>query len=144
MNDDSFQENLFRHFHSWEHTGLLENVKITLIVKREDYWRRTLKTYAPFGLNVEDSVWTCFTTFGHYFLVPHLVSHQHFRYFFVETVKSFMCLTFTKQKSVLLSLIFLPEIVVFFIATPVTVVTIAFNDQQHAILSVQGKSWWQW
>ena len=24
--------------------------------KREDYWRRTLKTYSPFGLNVEDSV----------------------------------------------------------------------------------------
>ena len=24
--------------------------------KREDYWRRTLKTYAPFELNVEDSV----------------------------------------------------------------------------------------
>ena len=45
-------------------TGFLENVKIMLIdktdgqnpKKREDYWRRTLKTYAPFGLNVEDSV----------------------------------------------------------------------------------------
>ena len=24
--------------------------------KREDYWRRTLETYSPFGLNVEDSV----------------------------------------------------------------------------------------
>ena len=24
--------------------------------KREDYWRRILKTYAPFGLNVEGSV----------------------------------------------------------------------------------------
>ena len=53
-----FQEHLFRHFHS------TENVKITLIdktdgqnpKKREDYWRRTLKTYVPFGLNVEDSV----------------------------------------------------------------------------------------
>ena len=47
-----------------KHTGFFENVKITLIdktdgqnpKKREDYWRRTLKTYAPFGLNVEDSV----------------------------------------------------------------------------------------
>ena len=63
-NEDCFQEHLFRHFHSGEHTGFLENVKITLIdktdgqnpKKREDYWRRTLKTYAPFGLNVEDSV----------------------------------------------------------------------------------------
>ena len=24
--------------------------------KREYYWQRTLKTYAPFGLNIEDSV----------------------------------------------------------------------------------------
>ena len=63
-NEDCFQEHLFRHFHSGEHTGFLENVKITLIdktdgqnpKKREDYWRRTLKTYALFGLNVEDSV----------------------------------------------------------------------------------------
>ena len=63
-NEDYFQEHLFRYFHSGEHTGFLENVKITLIdktdgqnpQKREDYWRRTLKTYTPFGLNVEDSV----------------------------------------------------------------------------------------
>ena len=53
-----FQEHLFRHFH------ITENLKITLIdktdgqnpKKREDYWRRTIKTYVPFGLNVEDSV----------------------------------------------------------------------------------------
>ena len=24
--------------------------------KRDDYWRRILNTYSPFGLNVEDSV----------------------------------------------------------------------------------------
>ena len=62
-NEDCFQEHLFRHFHSGEHTGFLGNVKITLIdktdgqnpKKRENYWRRTFKTYAPFGLNVEDS-----------------------------------------------------------------------------------------
>ena len=89
-NEDCFQEHLFRHFHSGEHTGFLENVKITLIdktdgqnpKKREDYWRRTLKTYAPFGLNVEDSVWACFTTFGRYLLVSHLVLHGHLRYVF--------------------------------------------------------------
>ena len=53
-----------RNFHCGEHTGFLKNVKITLIdktdgqnpKKTEDYWRRTLKTYAPFGLNVEDNV----------------------------------------------------------------------------------------
>ena len=63
-NEHFFQEHLFRHFHSGEHTGFLGNIKIKLIdktdgqnpKKREDYWRRTLKTYAPFGLNVEDIV----------------------------------------------------------------------------------------
>ena len=59
-NEDCFQEDLFSYFDSWEHTGFLENVKITLIdktdgqnpKKREDYWRRTLKTYhmLPSGL----------------------------------------------------------------------------------------------
>ena len=42
--------------------GFLINVSITLIdktdgknhKKREDYWRRTLNTYSPFGLNVEE------------------------------------------------------------------------------------------
>ena len=64
-NEKCFQEHLFKHFHCRKHTGFLENVKITLInktdgqnpKKREDYWRKTLKTYAPFGFNVEDSVW---------------------------------------------------------------------------------------
>ena len=59
-NEDCFQEHLFRHFHSGEYTGFFENVKITLIdktdgqnpKKREDYWRRSLKTYGHFGLNV--------------------------------------------------------------------------------------------
>ena len=63
-NKDCFQEHSFRHFHSGGHAGFLENVKITLIDKTDgqnpkkskDYWRRTLKTYAPFGLNVEESV----------------------------------------------------------------------------------------
>ena len=53
----------FKHFNSMEHNGFLNNVSITLTnktdgknpKKRED-WRRTLKTYSPFGLNVEDSV----------------------------------------------------------------------------------------
>ena len=46
------------------HNGFVNNVSITLIdktddknpKKKEDYWRRTLKTCFPFGLNVEDSV----------------------------------------------------------------------------------------
>ena len=58
-NEDCFQEHLFRHFHSGEHTGFLENVKIMLIdktdgqnpKKREDHRRKTFKTYAPFRPN---------------------------------------------------------------------------------------------
>ena len=58
------QEHLFEHFKSRAHSGFLGNVSITLIDKtdgkdpkrRENYWMRTLKTYAPFGLNIEDSV----------------------------------------------------------------------------------------
>ena len=58
------QEHLFKHFNSDGHSGFLENVTITLIdktdgknpKKRENYWIRTLKTYAPFGLNIEESV----------------------------------------------------------------------------------------
>ena len=42
----------------------LDNVSITIIdktdpsdlLKREDYWGCTLKTMAPFGLNIEGSV----------------------------------------------------------------------------------------
>ena len=59
------QEHLLKYFNSMGHIGFLNNVSITLIdktdgkspKKREDYWRRTLKTYSLFELNVEDSVW---------------------------------------------------------------------------------------
>ena len=58
------QEHLFIHFNSMEHNDFLNNVLVTLIdktdgknlQKREDCRRRTLKTYSPFGLNVENSV----------------------------------------------------------------------------------------
>ena len=57
------QEHLFRHFSSPGRNGFLNDVSITFIdktdpsdpLKREDYWRRTLKTMAHFGLNVEDN-----------------------------------------------------------------------------------------
>ena len=53
------------HFDSMGHNGFLNNVSMTLInktdeknpKKRENYWMRTLISYTPFGLNVEDSVW---------------------------------------------------------------------------------------
>ena len=57
-----FQEHLFEHFNSEGHNGFLHDVSVTLIdktdaknpIKREHYWRHTLKTLAPYGLNVED------------------------------------------------------------------------------------------
>ena len=58
------EEHLFEHFKSEGHSGFLGNVSITLIDKidgndperRENYWMRILKAYAPFGLNIEDNV----------------------------------------------------------------------------------------
>ena len=58
------QENLYRHFSSPGHMRFLNDVSVTLIdqtdgsdpKKWEDYWMKTLKTMAPYGLNIEDSV----------------------------------------------------------------------------------------
>ena len=52
-----------KHFSSPGRNEFLNDVSITFIdktdlsdpLKREDYWRRTLKTMAPFGLNIEDN-----------------------------------------------------------------------------------------
>ena len=57
-------EHLFRHFSSPDRNGFLNDVSITFIdkkdlsdpLKRENYRRKTLKTIAPFGLTIEDSV----------------------------------------------------------------------------------------
>ena len=62
--ESCMQEHLFKHFNSMGHNDFLNNVSMTLIdktdgknpKKREGYWRRNLKTFSPFGLNVEDSV----------------------------------------------------------------------------------------
>ena len=69
MNDRNFlkgqtcmQQHLYEHFASEGHCSFLEDVTITFIDKtdpkdpnrREHYWRHTLKTMAPLGLNVED------------------------------------------------------------------------------------------
>ena len=53
------QADLFEHFDSHGHSGFLEDCTIALIDKtdsadptrREEYWRRVLKTVAPYGLN---------------------------------------------------------------------------------------------
>ena len=58
------QQHFFNHFCTSGHCGFLEGVSLTFVdkidrsdpLKREDYWRSTLKTMAPFGLNIEQSV----------------------------------------------------------------------------------------
>ena len=58
------QQHLYEHFCSSNHNCFISDVSVTFIdktdpsdpLKREDYWRRTLKTMAPFGRNVEESV----------------------------------------------------------------------------------------
>ena len=56
------QEHLFEHFRNEGHSSFFGNVSIHLkqivriLKKRENYWTRTLKTYALFGLRIEDSV----------------------------------------------------------------------------------------
>ena len=57
------QEHPFNHFLSRDHNGFLNDVLITFVdktdpsdpPKRDNYWRRTLKTMAPFSLNIENS-----------------------------------------------------------------------------------------
>ena len=58
------QQHLFNHFCASGDCGFIENLSLTFIdktdpsdlLKREDYWRSTLKTMALFGLNIEESV----------------------------------------------------------------------------------------
>ena len=58
------QQHLFNHFCTSGNCGFLEHVSLTFIgksnpsdlLKREDYWRSTLKAVARFGLNVEESI----------------------------------------------------------------------------------------
>ena len=55
-----FQQHIFEHFNSPGHKGFLKDVSITFIdktdpsdrEKREDYWIQTLRTAAPWGLNI--------------------------------------------------------------------------------------------
>ena len=63
QNEACMQEHFFEHFKSQGHSSFLGNVSITVTDKtddkdpkrRENYWMRTLKIYASFGRNVEDS-----------------------------------------------------------------------------------------
>ena len=58
------QQDLFENFSEEGHLSFLEDVSITQIDKtdpsnhlqRENYWRSTLKTMAPWEINVKDCV----------------------------------------------------------------------------------------
>ena len=60
--ESCMQQHLSEHFSSEGHNSFLDEVSIIFIDKtdpkdpnqREHYWRHTLKTMAPQGLNVED------------------------------------------------------------------------------------------
>ena len=62
--EQCIQEHLYKHFETERHSGFREDVSVMLIdkidgsnpTKRETYWIRTLKTIAPYGLNVENGV----------------------------------------------------------------------------------------
>ena len=65
------QQHLFEYFSEEENRSFLENVSITSIDKAdplqkysEDCWRSTLKTLAPWGLNVEDYAFCFILTTG--------------------------------------------------------------------------------
>ena len=60
--EEDMQPLVFEHFSSNDHNGFLEDCTITLIhetdasdpTRREEYWRRVLKTVPPYGLNTID------------------------------------------------------------------------------------------
>ena len=60
--DEHMHPLVFEHFSSNDHNGFLEDCRINLIDKtdgsdftrREEYWRRVLKTVTPYGLNTVD------------------------------------------------------------------------------------------
>ena len=42
--------------HLYEHYSSVDKTDPSDPLKREDYWRRTLCTTAPYGLNIEDHI----------------------------------------------------------------------------------------
>ena len=62
--EQCMQEHLYKHFESERHSGFREDVSVILIdktdgsnpTKRETYCVQTLKTIAPYGLNVANGV----------------------------------------------------------------------------------------
>ena len=101
----------FNHFCTSGHCSFLEDVSVTFIdktdtsdlLKRKGYWRSTLKTMAPFGLNIEESVQQFYYVEVCNFQDWYVLTKNIFRYI----VESFL--------SLLLSLFWLLFIVIFVI-----------------------------
>ena len=55
---------MYDHFCDSEHSGFLNDVSITFIsktdpsnpIQRENYWKHTLKTFAPYNLDIKENV----------------------------------------------------------------------------------------
>ena len=64
LGETCMQKHLYKQFCSSNHNCFISDVLVTIIdktdpydpLKKEDYWRNILKTMAPFGLNIEESV----------------------------------------------------------------------------------------
>ena len=58
---------MYEHFCDSEHNDFPNGVSITLIDKtdptnplqRENYWKHTLKIFAPYSLNIKENVFHC-------------------------------------------------------------------------------------
>ena len=64
------QEHLYEYSCDSEHSGFLNDVSMIFIAKtdptnplqRENYWKHTLKTFAPYGLNLK-KMCSCFIAY---------------------------------------------------------------------------------
>ena len=58
------QKYMYDHFCDSEHSGFLNDVSITFIsktdpsnpIQRENYWKHTLKTFAPYNLDIKENM----------------------------------------------------------------------------------------
>ena len=82
------QKHIFSYFSMAHYVGLLNNVSVTFTdkidpfdsLRREDYWRQTIKTMTLCGLNIEDSVLLVFL-FLLFYMIPSLFLRGNFNMF---------------------------------------------------------------
>ena len=83
------QEHQYEHLCDSEYSGFLHDASITFIGKteptnslqRKNYWKHTLKTFAPYGLNIKENVWLfVFTLIGIIYVVVAALTLIAYRY----------------------------------------------------------------